>query len=393
MILRADARFMPIADQSVNCVVTSPPYWGLRDYGLDPSVWGGDDGCEHDFTGVIHHEHRAQGSHGKSRTTERFYGGDPSRRFNEDHQRHFTTHFCKCGAWRGSLGLEPTLELYVQHIVEIFREVRRVLRKDGTLWLNLGFSWDGKGNVVDQPGTVKDVLVADGWFCKAPIIWHKPNCMPSSQTKRPTMDFEMVYLFARDQGTKYYFAQDAVKEPVTGNAHARGDGVNPKAADWPKGWDGSKGKGGHGSIHREGRERHDSIQSRKTRAKVGHKSNPDSMRNGIRPKQNASFSAAVKDLVEYRNIRSVWTIATQPFSGCHFATFPEKLVEPCIKAGCPEGGIVLDPFAGSGVTGRVATRLRRKSILLDLKYHDLSEKRNSDVQIELPEGNECATTA
>ena len=127
--------------ESVHCVVTSPPYWGLRDYGLEPTVWGGDADHGHTFDGVNHHEHRAQGSHGKSRTTERFYGGDPSRQFNEDHQRHFTTMTCKCGAWLGTLGLEPTPELYVEHLVEIFREVRRVMRDDGTLWLNMGDSY------------------------------------------------------------------------------------------------------------------------------------------------------------------------------------------------------------------------------------------------------------
>ena len=135
--------------KSVQTVATSPPFWGLRDYGLEPQVWGGDAGCEHDFVGVIVNEHRAQGTHGKSRTTDRFYGGDPSRRFDEDHQRHYSTHLCRCGAWRGSLGLEPTPELYVEHLVKIFREVRRVLRNDGTLWLNLGDSYAGGHTTYD----------------------------------------------------------------------------------------------------------------------------------------------------------------------------------------------------------------------------------------------------
>lgn len=144
-LYQGDARALPLADESVDCVVTSPPYWGLRDYGLEPLVWGGNPECEHSFTGEAITEHREQGMHGKSRTTERFWGGDPSRKFNGDHQRHVSTFFCACGAWRGSLGLEPTPELYVEHLVAVFREVWRVLRPWGTVWLNMGDSYNAAG--------------------------------------------------------------------------------------------------------------------------------------------------------------------------------------------------------------------------------------------------------
>ena len=168
-ILHADARHIPLADKTVQTVMTSPPYWGLRDYKLEPRVWGGNPECHHRFDGIVHHEHRAQGSHGKSRTTERFYGGDPSRRFNEDHQRHYSTHFCHCGAWRGSFGLEPTPELYVQHILEIFREVKRVLRDDGTLWLNMGDCYgQGGGKQVIQTKNASHGL--DGYRQSTPGI-------------------------------------------------------------------------------------------------------------------------------------------------------------------------------------------------------------------------------
>lgn len=206
-----------MADESVQMICTSPPYWGLRDYGLEPLVWSGDSECEHRFDGIVHHEHRAQGTHGKSRTTERFYGSDPSRRFNEDHQRHFTTQFCRCGAWKGSLGLEPTVELYVEHLVQIFREIRRVLRSDGTVWLNMGdcYASSPPGNktkgvserstlhgvesdtyrttlshsvqtkqntvapglkpkdLVMMPARVALALQADGWWLRSDIVWAK----------------------------------------------------------------------------------------------------------------------------------------------------------------------------------------------------------------------------
>lgn len=332
---------LPTMDEkSIHCCVTSPPYWGLRDYGVD-----------------------------------------------------------------GQLGLEPTFDEYVANMVQVFREVRRVLRDNGTLWLNLGDSYCGrrrasydltspnKGHrakitmsrrrddaliprsdvavpglkpkdLVGVPWRVAFALQADGWYLRQDIIWHKPNPMPESVTDRCTKAHE--YLFLLSKSERYYYDQDAIKEPVSGTAHAR------RSYKTPDGWDTSKGEGTHGSFHKLGREKGKV-------AGVG----PKASKAGFGVKANESFSAAVVDLVARRNKRSVWSVGTQPYSAAHFATFPEKLIEPCIKAGCPEGGTVLDPFGGSGTTGRVATTHRRNAVLIELNadYVELQKERTSQVQI------------
>ncbi len=296
-ILQGDCRevLRTLPADSVQCCVTSPPYWGLRDYGVE-----------------------------------------------------------------GQFGLERTPEEYVAKMVEVFREVRRVLRPDGTLWLNLGDSYcsapagnapgtqgaksgltnpwrmeeirgrhkearsrgenrpetNGAAGTLVQPNRTtipglkpKDLvgipwrvalaLQADGWWLRQEIIWHKPNPMPEAVTDRPTRSHEQVFLLSRS--ASYFYDRHAIMEPVTGGAHPRGGGVNPKALE-------------SGSEGREGR--------------VG----------APRSKQNASFSAAVTGLVAQRNRRSVWSITTKPYPGAHFATFPVDLVEPCILAGSSERG-------------------------------------------------------
>jgi len=361
-------RSMPA--ESVHCVVSSPPYWGLRDYGQD-----------------------------------------------------------------GQLGLEPTPEQYVENMVAVFREVRRVLRSDGTVWLNLGDSYaggattdkkrpgagradgivddraqrnrNGVGSVpglkpkdlVGIPWRVAFALQADGWYLRSDIIWSKPNPMPESVTDRPTKSHEYLFLLAKSP--RYYFDADAVRE---GALIETWPGIGPK----------------HGTTD-------------------NHKSDYNPMT------VNAE-----------RNIRSVWTIATQPYPGAHFATFPRKLVEPCIKAGTSERGVcslcgspwrrltsvtrgerddstrdpvrasarrgaaavpekgweserlhvgwaspdcghtmadgaspiaatVLDPFAGSGTTGLVAQSLSRRAVLIDLNgdYLDQAMARNRHMPLGL----------
>jgi DNA modification methylase len=274
--------------ESVQCVVTSPPYWGLRDYGTP-----------------------------------------------------------------GQLGLEPTPEAYVAAMVDVFREVRRVLRPDGTLWLNLGDSYaaarsyqvtDSKhidvGNtmpakvpeglkpkdLVGIPWRVAFALQVDGWYLRSDIIWAKPNPMPESVTDRPTKSHE--YLFLLSVSERYHYDADAIREP---------------------------------SIHA---------------GTVVKASNPDTAKNG----QKGQFGATALGFTQHdtivadgRNRRSVWTIATKPYPGAHFATFPEALVEPCILAGCPEGGTVMDPFAGTGTVGLVANRLSRRALLIDLNPDYLAQ--------------------
>lgn len=345
--------------ESVHCVVTSPPYWGLRDYGT--ATWiGGDEGCDH-LRPVENRNARPLGA---------FHGGSDDG--NDSREPAYKGTCGKCGAIRqdSQLGLEPTPEAYVENMVAVFREVKRVLRKDGTCWVNLGDSYavnggartygstdgaTGRGNapggprrapetlkpkdLVGIPWRVAFALQADGWYLRSDIIWAKPNPMPESVTDRPTKAHE--YLFLLSKSPRYFYDADAVREANVGTFN-----------DFP-----SHARIGGGT----GRPRYDT--------------------NG----QAAGPSGHVGTDPAGRNLRSVWTIATQPYPGAHFATFPEKLVEPCIKAGCPPDGVVLDPFAGSGTVGRVAQRLSRRAVLIDLNADYLVQAmaRNADIPLGL----------
>lgn len=275
----------------VQTIVTSPPYWGLRDYGV-----------------------------------------------------------------AGQIGMEATLQEFVATMVEVFALARELLADDGTLWLQMGDCYRDK-QLMGQPWRTALALQENGWFLRRDICWHKPNAMPETVTDRPATAHE--YLFLLSRSSRYYYDLDAVKEPVTGNAHSRGDGVNKKVKV-PGGWDTKPGA--HGTIHREGR------------------SEPE-----YRARQNESFSAAVRNLVGLRNKRSVWTIPTESYSEAHFATFPQALVEPCILAGSRPGDIVFDPFMGSGTVAQVAQRLGRKWIGAELNpaYLDLQRGRTAQLGMEL----------
>jgi len=249
-------------DQSINTVVTSPPYWGLRDYGVD-----------------------------------------------------------------NQLGLEKTPKEYVNNLVDVFREVKRALRDDGTVWLNLGDSYSSGGrrtttnqslrgdknygvtrpapsegikpkDLIGIPWRVAFALQQDGWYLRQDIIWHKPNPMPESVRDRCTKAHEYIFLLSKN--VKYYYDHEAIKEDcITNNNYTK------------------------------------------------------------------------------KNKRSVWTVTTKPFKGAHFATFPMDLIKPCILAGCPEGGTVLDPFGGAGTTAVVSNKHNRNAILCELneEYIEIAEKR------------------
>jgi DNA modification methylase len=328
---------------SVHCCVTSPPYFGLRDYGT--AQWeGGDAACDH--------VERVPGR-GSSTLTSAGIGQTDEGAAYQAQKRQFRQTCGKCGARRvdRQIGLEPTPDAFVAEMVAVFREVRRVLRDDGTCWLNLGDSYNanqGAGfdtnkdggarkaaaaspkvssgglpakNLLGIPWRVAFALQADGWYLRQDIIWSKPNPMPESVTDRCTKAHE--YLFLLSKSPRYWYDADAIAETLTGEPHAPG---NKKLDD--------------------SRNDHDQMQ------KVWGA-------NGT------------------RNRRSVWTVATQPFSEAHFATFPPALIEPCIKAGCPVGGTVLDPFGGAGTTGLVADRLGRNAILIELNpaYADMARNR------------------
>jgi DNA modification methylase len=324
-----------LPDESINCCVTSPPYWGLRDYGV-----------------------------------------------------------------AGQLGLEKTPEEYVARMVEVFREVRRVLKSDGTLWLNLGDSYCGsgeggggnrkgnehgqhdsmlgkrpkvsgikaleiiehaRGRILDSRTTFDDLcsqiknirtpilkpkdlcgipwrvafaLQADGWWLRQDIIWAKPNPMPESVRDRCTKAHE--YIFMLSKSARYWYDADAVREESTGGT-----------------------KGAAASFKRTGSKRGESIC----------------------PNSPVPTHREGRDDTRYegplRNLRSVWPIATRPFPEAHFATFPPEIPERCIKAGCPKGGVVIDPFFGAGTTGLVAARLGREFIGIELNadYCEMAKRR------------------
>ena len=276
-----------LPEQSVNTCITSPPYWGLRNY-------------------------------------------------QEEEQ----------------LGLEDTPEEFVESLVKVFKEINRVLRDDGTVWLNLGDSYSSGGrttttnqtlrgdkdygvtrpkpskgikpkDLIGIPWRVAFALQADGWYLRQDIIWHKPNPMPESVRDRCTKAHEYIFLLSKN--VKYYFDNESIKEDAVGN--------NP----------------GNKNPHK-------------------HKGQPFS-----EVKNNIDKISAVSK----RNKRSVWTVTTKPFKGAHFATFPPDLIEPCVLAGCPEGGTVLDPFGGAGTTGLVAEQNNRDSILIELNpdYIEIAKER------------------
>lgn len=334
-----------LESNSINTCVTSPPYFGLRDYGTGTWI-GGDENCPHKRTTKIS-KNTATGHKGMS--DKGHVVGDAI----------YKSVCPDCGAVREDqqLGLEDSPEEFVENLVILFREISRVLRDDGTVWLNLGDTYCGtghKGNHVDPkhkegrnaqkiavnnkldgfkskdligiPWRVAFALQQDGWYLRQDIIWHKPNPMPESVQDRCTKAHEYIFLLSKNP--KYYFDNEAIKE--------------------------------------------DSSESSKSRLNQDIKNQTGSDR--VPGKKNGNMKA-VGGLK--RNKRSVWTVTTKPFKGAHFATFPYDLIEPCVLAGCPEGGTVLDPFGGAGTTALVANNHNRNAILIELNkdYIDLATER------------------
>lgn len=413
-LLRGDCRALlrDLADNSIHACITSPPYWGLRKY------------------------------------------------LPAGHQEEHL-----------EIGSEPTLGEWVRTMVEVFEEVRRVLRPDGLLFLNLGDAYAGSrcggesgastlrnpGQKIDQSATAKvaqrmhrsnikrmsrsngggpqntnltvprsDVAVPGlkpkdlmgqpwrvafalqdaGWWLRQELIWRKKNPMPESVTDRWTKAHEHVFMLAKSE--RYWFDLKAIKQPVSPGTHPRrasngvgfGHGFDGdefrgrKTWKTPDGWDTRTGAGGHGSFHTEGREKGKVLVAPEgVGRRQGPPANPAERKlaeAGSGTKNNDSFDEAMAVMPETRNPRdvleasedeflqfldwkaeqaiapSVLSLASEPFRGAHYATFPTALIEPLVKAGCPPGGVVLDPFGGSGTTGEVCERLGRDSILIDL---------------------------
>lgn len=376
--------------ESIQSVITSPPYFGLRDYGLPPATWGGDPDHAHVWEW---YPLAAQSGGTAASTLGAASGGHAISPEGIERSQGRQAHsggaaaFCACGAWRGQLGLEPSPAQYLDHLVEVLRAARRVLRRDGTLWLNLGDSYanDGKwgghtgGKHVKAlrdppigrnkrytghkpkdrmmiPARAAIALQEDGWWLRDEIVWHKPNPMPSSVEDRTTPAHEMVYLLTKS--ARYRYDAAAIRE---------------------------RAESGPSDLRKmaEGRDRigglvvasSDPLMAGSGRTNVGRKravgGAPLRERNvGGRDDGFTQMPGGEAEWAEDgrpgRNKRSVWTIATEPYPEAHFATFPTRLIEPMILAGTPLGGTVLDPFGGSGTVALVAERLGRRAVLIDL---------------------------
>lgn len=323
MIVVGDAAELPLPDQSVQCVVTSPPYWGLRKYaGAQDFLWPNADGS----------------------------------------------------AWEGALGMEPTPELYVQHLVQVFGEVGRVLRGDGTLWLNLGDSYAGKRTkqLVGVPWMVAFALRTAGWLLRADIVWYKSNPLPESVKDRPTRAHEYVFLLTK--GPRYYYDQSAILRPLSPKTlttfgttrQPRGDGTRlVKAENYgrdvplriPKVW------------------KPVTYTGQATKDYVGAQAqNPSDTKRRILANIQSQLA---RGGTLGANAHTVWAIGVKPYREAHFATFPPELARRCILAGSRVGDLVLDPFGGSGTTRMVAQQHGRRAISLDvsLEYAHLARAR------------------
>jgi site-specific DNA-methyltransferase (adenine-specific) len=290
-------REMP--DESVQCCVTSPPYWGLRDYGHPDQI-----------------------------------------------------------------GQEETPDAFVQAMVEVFREVRRVLKADGTCWLNLGDSHVDK-SLVGIPWLVAMSLKADGWYLRQDIIWAKPNPMPESVTDRCTKSHEYIFLLTKSD--RYYYDNEAIKEKC--------ETSDPSSVSYRK-----NGKS-------DSRTKHEKI----CLACDGSGDETDEYGDDCKKCGGTGLAniSGAKTAVKNSGVwipppsgrikRSVWTVPTAPYKGAHFATYPPDLIKPCIMAGTKPGDVVLDPFGGSGTTGQVAIELGRRAILCELNpdYAEIIHQRTN----------------
>lgn len=346
-ILCGDAKevLKTLPDESVNCAITSPPYWGLRDYGV-----------------------------------------------------------------AGQIGLEKTPEEFIAKMTGIFSELRRVLKDDGTLWLNIGDSYAGSwGNyggknrsagsqriirngssvpnpaydgfehfrpptsgkfgdgikskdLVGIPWMLAFALRADGWYLRQEIIWHKPNPMPESVLDRCTKSHESVFLLSKS--SRYYFDYKAIQEPALSTP-----------LGFPAGW--GKGDEPRTAVEFQKAGIHPKTKKKFEKRMAGGGTNIDGHTGHLKP-DGTPFEYAVNGM---RNRRSVWTVNPMPFSEAHFATFPEKLIEPMVLAGCPRGGAVLDPFMGAGTTAVVAKKMERDYLGIELnpEYVAMANKRLANI--------------
>lgn len=494
---------------SIDLVVTSPPYWGLRDYGVETvRVWGGLPECEHEWGESLPAAKSGHKNIGFEERSQQNYrgGGHKTVKIAEKHFPSEAGQFCsKCGAWSGSLGLEPHPQMFIDHFVEICREIRRVLKPSGTFWLNIGdtyFTGAGKSRnpggdskrgmdrvqpasspnriavkdgawlqakqLLGMPWRVAIALQHDGWILRNDIIWFKPNHMPSSVKDRLTNAYEHIFLFAKAR--RYYFDLDAIRKPFSEGTFLRIRQPNiDNQPGGPKTLALRGGKPQSGNASRP----IDMAQELSRKIASGERlgKNPGDVWD-IEDEKLTKHDRSVERInrsytdplhkKEYnpkgKNPGDLWRIPTTPFPGAHFATFPPKLIEPIIKAGCPQwicsrcgkprkriteptpeyskkigksvhdhkddlkrgmrydkvcnaeyvtvgwsdcgceadwvGGIVLDPFAGSGTALRVARKIGRRFIGIEInpEYAEMCERRvKSDAYQPPPEGVQTLT--
>jgi len=438
-IYHADAleALREIPDESVQLVITSPPFYGLRCYaGGSDIVWGDDNNCQHEWsegTQGLQHENR-----NNLRGAQEEVQGKTRAAFIQKYDR-ITSGFCtKCGAWKGQLGLEPTPELYVEHLMMIFREVKRVLRKDGSFYLNIGDTFgthacQGEGyehnfrNPNHQansalipvskpkgwekcmlciPERVLFAMLQDDWILRNKICWYKPNHMPSSVKDRYTNAYEFVYFFVKNP--KYYFDLDSVREPLSQSSIKRisepsifdqqggpkehvmaeqipakggGDVKQPSkilkrmAEQMPR----HHGSGPQYKLSGLGRGSRDNRKELQV---------PGQYPQGIHRKRHSGYYGPNGEYLvnKYgKNPGDLWEITTQPFPGAHYAIFPEKLCERPILASSKPGDIVLDPLMGSGTALVVAKKLGRKAIGIDIveSYCEIAKRRLEQISLPL----------
>lgn len=540
-VLQGDCRVVmaSLEAASIQAVVMSPPYYGLRAYGTPPLIWDGDPACAHDFAIEVVEQEMRKGA-GLAVLGEQYRGGGHKQGTEQLMKLRAERGFCRrCGAWQGHFGLEPTWQMYVEHMLEIFDGIWRVLRDDGTVWLNLGdcyatgagggavmggsaagtieggrvVDWGFRdrarggrrrpamGKHADLEGQIEEVppnrlpqprmrakskmllphrvaiaLSDAGWIVRQDNIWHKLNPMPESTYDRTTTAHEYVFHLAKStrtllwrhrdgrwsytkpvadyvwrnretreesreprhgwirvnlwRGHDYYYDAAAIMEPSSPDSHARaarGRSDDHKWADGGPGdqtiavlppvagsvyrpavagWDSSVGERRHGTVNIQTvgvgageRPRKGAPNGAASRAGTNSRENidrvPEPRKAGVNPKaaaeeqnrnggpksrQNADYSqhlGATNDLVAFRNKRSVWPLATEAFRDAHFATFPTDLVRPCVRAGAPVGGWVLDPFGGSGTTAEVCDQEQRHCISIELnpEYVQMQENR------------------
>ena len=409
-----------LKDESVDCIVTSPPYYGLRSYDGAKTIWGGDVNCNHEFNKNV----ESFTNLGFSKESPKFTNDG---RLN-DAEKNESAFCSKCGAWKGQLGLEPSYKFYIEHLMIVTKELKRVLKKTGTLFWNIGDSsassggpsrhrgfpdpkCRGRAGDFDEPTSFNQdikpkslmmiperfaiAMIDDGWMLRNKIIWHKPNGVPDSSKDRLTRKWEYIFFFTKSK--RYYFDLDSIRKPLKLESIKRKEyQIGP--INWQ---DRHKSSGirvlmpnSYNSERKVFKSLDiENINFNKNNTKEEYKSITIDNSKGANPGDtidcedgndifnDPDIMDAFLDFVEKERpellMNNYMDISTSSHLFEHFAVYPEKLIIPLIKAGCPKDGIVLDPFAGSGTTGVVAEILGINSILIEIseEYSKIIKER------------------